>query len=75
MPVHSYLVYPQTGKKKELVRQLNQIPECETVEATNNELVVLVTDTRSKTQEDRLQERLKLVPEIQNIALVFGQED
>jgi nitrate reductase NapAB chaperone NapD len=74
MPIHSYLVYPKDGKKNELVRQFDLLPECETIVSTNDEMLVLVTDTLDEIQEAKLQNSLKVVPEIRSIALVYGEE-
>ena len=75
MPIHSYLVYPHTGEKKALITNLNKISGCETLESRNDEIVILVTDTESDFQEGLLQEDLKLLPQIQGMALVYGQEE
>ena len=74
MPVCSYLVYPRAGEKDALITHLNQISECETIESTNENIVVLVTDTADDVQEGVLQENLKRISQIQAMALVYGQE-
>ncbi len=74
MPICSYLVYPRVGEKESLITNLNKISECETIESTNEDIVVLVTDTADDIQEGILQENLKHIPQIQGMALVYGQE-
>ena len=74
MPICSYLIYPQSGEKKKLISHLNRFSECEALESLNENMVILVTDTKDDIQEGILQENLKLIPEIQGIALVYAQE-
>ncbi|MBK25283.1 MAG: hypothetical protein CME70_14910 [Halobacteriovorax sp.] len=74
MPIFSYLVYPRMGKKEELIKSLEGIPECKTVDSTNEDIVVLLTDTSSEEKEMHLQETLKQVPEIEGMALVYAGE-
>ena len=74
MPIHSYLVYPHIGKKRALITNLNKISGCEILDSSNEEIVILVTDTGNDIQEGVLQENLKTVPQIQGMALVYGQE-
>jgi len=74
MPINSYLVYPRLGEKEALITHLNKISECETLEASNEDIVILVTDTTDELHEGILQENLKLIPEIQGMALVYAQE-
>ena len=74
MPVCSYLVYPRTGRKEKLISHFNNFSECEALESLNEDIVVLVTDTKDEVEEGILQENLKLIPEIQEMALVYVQE-
>ena len=75
MPICSYLVYPRIGKKEELISHLNDFSECITVNSLNKDIVILVTDTKDDIEENDLQESLKLIPEIQGMALVYMQDN
>ncbi|MEM7380552.1 MAG: chaperone NapD [Bacteroidota bacterium] len=72
MPIKSYLVHPQQGKKMEVAKALSNMDQCEVVAAENEELLVLVTDTNSEQEEDILKERLQKVRDIRLMALVSG---
>lgn len=74
MPVQSYLVYPRENMRSDLISKLSNLNECEVLESTNEELLILLTDTQDSYAEGMLQEELKLIPEIQGISLVFAQE-
>ncbi len=75
MPIQSYLVYPRQGQKNTLASILNRTAHCQTVESLNKDVLILVTDTLNNEEEGILQENLKLIPEIQEMALVYAQED
>ena len=75
MPIQSYLVYPRQGQKQTLLSILNQTVHCRTLESLNNDVLILVTDTLNNEEEEILQENLKLIPQIQQMALVYAQED
>ena len=59
MPVCSYLVYPRTRCKEKLISHLNNFFECEALESLNENIVILVTDTKDEVEEGILQENLK----------------
>lgn len=75
MPIMSYLAYPVEGETDELFSALQAMPECEVHRSDNRDLLVLVTDTTGKEQEDRLQERLKNIDSLALLALVSGFSD
>ena len=73
MPVCSYLVYPEEGKAASLLNHLNTLPCCEATKADNEDLIILITETDSKQDDEFLQNTLKEIPEITGMALTFGQ--
>ncbi len=75
MPIQSYLVYPRNGERGELISSLKNTPFCEILESNNKDIIILVTDTEDDYQEGMLQENLKLIPQIQGMALVYAQEN
>ena len=72
MPICSYIVYPKEGKVKDLKKQLASLPGCQVLPAENRDVIILITDTRSLTDEIHLQTSLKRIKEIQSLALTFG---
>lgn len=75
MPIMSYVVYSVEGKGGELRDALHTIPECEVHLCTSPDLLVLVTDTMSREQEEYLQHRLKAINSLGFLALVSGFND
>lgn len=75
MPILSYLAYPVEGRGDDLRRDLGAFDECALIPAANRDLFVLTTETRSIRHEKRLQKRLKDVPSLGCLALVFGHAD
>ncbi|MEI6865400.1 hypothetical protein [Flavicella sp.] len=72
MPIKSYLAHPQEGKKSELMQTLTSLNYCNVISAENKDLLILITDTESNSQEDDLQEKLNKIKNIKLLALVSG---
>src|SRR5262245_33911115 len=65
MPIKSYLAHAFHGRREELARALRGLPGCAVLSATNQDLVVLVTDTADGAAEQALEDRLGRVPGLQ----------
>ncbi len=74
MPIQSYLVYPTRGNRDDLINTLNAISDCEVTESTNEDIFILLTDTENEEKEYQLQDKLKMIPGIQGMVLVYAQE-
>lgn len=72
MPIKSYLVHPTEGKKGALAGELSNMQQCEVVPAENEEVLILVTETNSKQEEEELKEKLEQLSDIKLMALVSG---
>lgn len=72
MPIKSYLVHPMDGQKEQLIQKLEKIPFCELNPSTNEDIIVLVTDTSSIAEEKELEKKFEAISEIKNMALVSG---
>lgn len=74
MPICSYLVFPQSGTRQRLTEALVQLPGCEVFPADNrDDVMVLVTETKTPDDEDVLQNALKAMADIQCLVLTFGE--
>jgi len=72
MPIKSYLVHPMDGQKDQLIQKLEKIPFCELNPSTNEDIIVMVTDTSSIAEEKELEQKFEAISEIKNMALVSG---
>lgn len=72
MPIKSYLAHPHEGKKTELIEALSAINECEIIPAQNEDLLIVVTDTQDKIEEDILKEKLETIESLKLLAMVSG---
>ncbi len=72
MPIKSYLAHPHMGKKSELIEALSSINECEVIPAQNEDLLIVVTDTQDKIEEDILKEKLDAIESLKLLAMVSG---
>ncbi|MFT5195579.1 MAG: nitrate reductase NapAB chaperone NapD [Cellvibrionaceae bacterium] len=75
MIIKSYLVYPVEGKKSELEAALNLIPACEVTPATNQDLLILVTETADDAAEELLETQLHGISSLQALTLVSGHSE
>jgi nitrate reductase NapAB chaperone NapD len=75
MAICSYLVIPQPGSAAALCERLSGLPGCEVVPALNRDLLVLVTDTADRDEENALRERIEGLDGIQALMLTYGQVD
>jgi nitrate reductase NapAB chaperone NapD len=72
MPICGYLVTPRRGKKETLQKQLKNLPEVEVYPSDQHDLLVMVTETHSKEQDQELEHQLKSLHDIDCLALTFG---
>jgi len=72
MPIKSYLVHPHLGRKEELVTEISGIQECSVIPAKNEDILVVVTETNNKEEEDILQRKLESIDSLNLLAMVSG---
>ncbi len=73
MPVCSYLVYPVANKIPNLMQKLDQMKECDATLSEDEKMIILLTETENKKHEEKLQQDLKEIKEINCLVLSFGQ--
>jgi len=74
MPIMSYIAYPNTLGKEQLVIDLNAIDKCGVNPSMNKDIIILVTDTASDEEEKELQEKLKKVDSLSCLSLVYASD-
>ncbi|WP_062061533.1 hypothetical protein [Aquimarina longa] len=72
MPIKSYLAHPHKGKKNELMEALSVLEQCEVIPSHNEELLILITETDTTTEEEILKEKLDALESLKLLALVSG---
>ncbi|MCT4624703.1 MAG: hypothetical protein N4A46_13865 [Schleiferiaceae bacterium] len=72
MPIKSFIAHPKWGKKEQLIEDLEQLDACEIIPSTNEEIVVLVTDTPDKAADIALEEKLHNLESLQMLSMVSG---
>lgn len=75
MPIKSYIAHPYEGKHNELIMRFKEISSCEIIPAINQEIIIIVTDTYSKQEDQELYEQILLFPELKHLSLVSGFND
>jgi len=72
MPIKSYLAHPHENKKEALITALSAFEECEVTPATNEDILVLVTDTLDDASEEILKEKIEKIDSLKLLAMVSG---
>ncbi len=72
MPIKSYLAHPHEGKKAHLIEALKSLEYCEVIPAENKDLLIVVTDTHTREQEDHLKEKIENITSLKLLAMVSG---
>lgn len=72
MPIKSYLAYPAEGQKERLKKAISLLEGCEIILAENENLLVVVTDTLTDTEDKSLKEKIESLDSINLLALVSG---
>ena len=72
MPIKSYLAHPHDDRKETLIEALRSLEHCEVIPAENENLLIVVTDTDTKEQEDHLKEKIESIKSLKLLAMVSG---
>ena len=72
MPIKSYLAHPHEGKKNELIEAISQLKSCEVIPAQNRDVLVVVTETETREEEDQLKQKLDAISSLKLLAMVSG---
>lgn len=72
VPIKSYVAWPALHKAEMLEADLLQLPGCEVLRSTNQDLLLLVTDTPDDPAEEALLRKLDALPSLQCLSLVAG---
>ena len=72
MPIISYLVHPQDGKKNELLKNLSLFDNCEVIPAENKDILILITDTFDNKEEKQLLEKIDALEGLKLRSMVSG---
>ncbi|MGG6232392.1 hypothetical protein [Tenacibaculum sp. SDUM215027] len=72
MPIKSYLAHPHDGKKEELIKALSTLGQCEVIPAENKDVLVVVTETDTKVEEETLKQKLETISSLKLLAMVSG---
>ena len=73
MAVCSYLVFPAVGEREAVHAELSSMPGCDVVPSTNRDVLMLITDTPGRREDDQLRKTLELMPGIEALLFTFGE--
>ena len=72
MPIKSYLARPHREQLSELVNALQQFENCEVIPSSNEELVILVTDTSDDLSDEKLLSEIQSLKSLKMLSMVAG---
>ena len=72
MNIKSYLAQPHESRKEELFQAISLMPNCEVVSAENRDVLVVITETQSKIEEEELYGNLEAIDSLRLLTLVSG---
>ncbi len=72
MSIISYLAYPAKGKRAELIKKLEAIETCEIVPSKNHELIIVVSETNSKDEEEAFKNQINQLDSLDLLSMVSG---
>lgn len=75
MPVFSFLAYPKTQKKEQLIRDLSRQRYCEVHSAENEDVLILLTDTPDEETNKDLIASIRRLDSLQSLSMTFGHTD
>ncbi len=75
MPVKSYIIFPEANNRPQLINDLQGIPNLEVITAINGDLLILVTDTHSDREEERLTFQIQSLKHLKHMVLVSAFND
>lgn len=75
MPICSYLAMPVAGEAEGLSARLGALPGCEVVRATNRDLLLVLTETGSRDEEEALRSDILSTRGLAALVLTFGEID
>jgi nitrate reductase NapAB chaperone NapD len=74
MPIKSYLALANESQLENLRNELLELG-CEVVPAENKDVLIVVTETASETEDEALLERLQGLQHLRHLTLVSAFED
>lgn len=72
MSIISYLAYPVKGKREQLIQELQSIENCEVVPAKNHDLIIVVSETDSKEEEETFKNTVNDLNSLDLLSMVSG---
>ena len=72
MPIKSYILHCEEGKKEILLNELHKLSSCEVIPAKNHEVIVIVTDVDLEETDTELYNQLLEMKGLKHLSLVSG---
>lgn len=75
MPIFSFLAYPETSMKDQLIKDLSSMKYCEVKPSDNRDVLILLTDAPDEETNKNLINSIKELDSLQSLSMTFGHTD
>ena len=75
MPIKSFIVFPNQGKKEGLQSEIAAMQGCSVIPSDNKDVFVLVTDTQTEEEEEILLQKINELSAVDQISMVAGYNE
>ncbi len=75
MPIFSFLAYPETSMKDQLIKDLSSMKYCEVKPSDNRDVLILLTDAPDEETNKDLINTIKELDSLQSLSMTFGHTE
>ncbi|MGL1885220.1 MAG: hypothetical protein OCD76_01800 [Reichenbachiella sp.] len=75
MPISSYLALPSKQGKQQLIKELSSFSKCEVIPSKNKDVVIVITDTSTRDEQEQLLAELNELEAVQQLTMVSGYQN
>ena len=75
MPIFSFIAYPESSMKDQLLKDLSLMKYCEVKPSDNKDVLILLTDTPDEETNKNLINQIKELSSLQSLSMTFGHTD
>ena len=75
MPIFSFIAYPKSEMREQLIQDLSEMEYCEVQASDNQDVLILLADTPDEKTGKDLINSIKELDSLQSLNMTFGYTD
>jgi nitrate reductase NapAB chaperone NapD len=75
MPIFSFIAYPKSEMREQLIQDLSEMEYCEVQASDNQDVLILLADTPDEKTGKDLINNIKELDSLQSLNMTFGYTD